>query len=79
MNPKLFGWHVDGRSIVDADNNRVALVAAGVDLASTRLIAAAPELFAALEMLLHATDLRDSNEVAWEFATAAIAKAQGES
>ena len=46
---------------------------------NARLIAAAPDLLAAIRALLRETDLRDGTQAAWEKAHAAIAKAEGRS
>jgi hypothetical protein len=83
--PEPRPWSVDGRSIVDADNNRVALVAADADLVSARLIAAAPRLLTALEELLWSIEAFNGpngaycQDVRVFEARAAIAKARGES
>lgn len=82
-------WHVEGQYIHGPDGNRFLAVAGdGEGIANARLIAAAPELLAALEdqvncweaMLEHALRLEDSGMAyscrnALHHARAAIAKA----
>lgn len=72
--------YVDGIDIVDANGQLVARVAdraidgKGLPPANSRLIAAAPELLAALEVLVS----RYPNNIGMAKARAAIAKVKGE-
>jgi hypothetical protein len=59
----------------DGDDWDVAMVHSSA--ANARLIAAAPDLLAALKALLDKADLNDWNQEAYEAAEAAIAKAEG--
>lgn len=67
--------HTDYGSIKDANNATVAEVLPGGRTADARLIAAAPDLLAALEEVV---SLSDRDHAAWDRARAAIAKAKGE-
>lgn len=78
-------WQVLGRSIMDAQkdpicdmNLPVNRADAKVQAANARLIASAPELLEALE-LLHTQHMQGQSTLfAWNRARAAIAKAKGE-
>jgi hypothetical protein len=76
--------HIMGESVPGAMLTTIAQMSAGTILsesleANARLIAAAPELLAALEALLDDGHIGDGNRPATRQALAALAKARGES
>lgn len=75
--PTLGDWHFDGGTIVDSDGWPIADICeqAGTEDANGLLIAAAPDLLAALEGLM--ANIREGGYISTRPALDAIAKARG--